>query len=245
MTNPQILLVEDDLIIAAHISTVIQSAGHEVIETLTRGESVEVFVSNNQVDVILMDINLAGTLDGVETAEIVSTKFDIPIVFLTANVDPNTFERAKKAFPHAFISKPFKAEDLLRTLELLFNQKDFDSTPKAENLATQTSASLGDRVFVRDKNKMVKLKLEEIYYVEAERNYCKVATKDKNFILSVPLKKFETKVNNAIFVRIHRSFLVNIKAIDELDENYVFIQNKALPISRSYKQELVQRLTLI
>lgn len=244
MTHPRILLVEDELIIAAHIASVIRSANYEVVETLTRGESVIDFVTNNPIDVILMDINLAGKLDGIETAEIVYQNFGIPVVFLTANVDSVTFERAKRAYPHAFIAKPFKAEDLLRTLELLFNQKDFDSTRKSQR-PEQTSESLVDRVFVRDKNKMVKLKIEEILYVEAERNYCTIATKNKNYTLSVPLKKFESKVNNDIFVRVHRSFLVNIKAIDELDEHYVFIQKKSIPLSKSYKQELVRRLTLI
>jgi DNA-binding NarL/FixJ family response regulator len=123
MDLPQILIVEDDLIIAAHISTVIKTHGYNVVESLTKGESVLDFIKHNSVDVLLMDIQLGGDLDGIETAELVQETHRTPIIFLTANGDQPTFDRAKKTFPYAFMSKPFKEEELLRTLELVINQK--------------------------------------------------------------------------------------------------------------------------
>lgn len=242
MDVPHILLVEDDLIIAAHISSVIKSAGYEILETLTRGESVHNFLTENPVDAILMDIQLAGDQDGIETAELIYKKHKTPVVFLTANVDKNTFDRAKGSFPHAFISKPFKEQDLLRTLELVFNQKDISPEPV---ISHSNNEILKDRIFVRDKNKMVRLKIDNILYVEAERNYCKITTKEKTYTLSIPLLKFEKKVSSDSFVRIHRSHLVNISAIDELDDHYVFVNGKALGVSKSYKQELTRKLTLV
>jgi len=242
MNVPCVLLVEDDLIIAAHLNSVIKEAGYAVIETLTRGESVMDFLSHNKVDVILMDVQLAGKQDGIETAELIYKAYDTPLIFLTANVDQKTFERAKGVFPYAFISKPFKQEDLLRTLELVFNQKDFDSEPQTFHSKPKI---LADRIFVRDKNKMVRLKIEEILYVEAERNYCKITTKDKPYTLSIPLLKFLEKVSSDTFVRIHRSHLVNINTISELNENYVFINGKSLAVSKSYKQALTNKLTLL
>jgi len=242
MDAPHILLVEDDLIIAAHISSVIKSAGYEILETLTRGESVHNFLTENPVDAILMDIQLAGDQDGIETAELIYKKHKTPVVFLTANVDKQTFDRAKGAFPHAFISKPFKEQDLLRTLELVFNQKEPGPEPVPSHSDTEM---LKDRIFVRDKNKMVRLKIDNILYVEAERNYCKITTKEKTYTLSIPLLKFEKKVSSGLFVRIHRSHLVNISAIDELDDHYVFVNGKALAVSKSYKQILNHKLTLV
>lgn len=243
MSQVNILVVEDDFIIAAHISTLLTETGYAVAETLSKGESVVAFLDNNLVDVILMDINLAGDLDGVETARLVMKKHTVPVIFLTANADATTFDRAKDTYPAGFISKPFKNEDLTRTLELVLNTSHKDQTNvKAES---SNSEMLTDRVFVRDKDRMIKLGLDDILYVEAERNYCKITTKEKSYTLSIPLAKFESKISNADLMRIHRSHSVNIKAIDELNDNYVFINGKSLAVSKSYKEELAKKLNLV
>ncbi len=243
MKPVNILVVEDDFIIAAHISALLTESGYTVAETLSKGESVVSFIDNNPVDVILMDINLAGDLDGVETARLVMQKHTIPVIFLTANVDTTTFDRAKDTYPAGFISKPFKNEDLTRTLELVISKRDFIQEQSQDNI--DDGEMLADRIFVRDKNRMIKLNLDDILFVEADRNYCKITTKEKSFTLSIPLAKFEGKMKNTNFVRIHRSHSVNIKAIDELNDNYVFIAGKSLAISKSYKDELTRKLNLV
>lgn len=241
MNQVNILVVEDDFIIAAHISTLLTESGYSVAETLSKGESVVPYLDHTLVDVILMDVNLAGEMDGVDTARKVMHKHNIPVVFLTANADETTFNRAKDTYPAGFISKPFKNEDLTRTLELILckNEKDLSKSQEENN------EMLTDRIFVRDKDRMVKLALEEILYVEADRNYCKISTKAKSYMLSIPLAKFEAKMTSESFMRIHRSHSVNIKAIDQLNDNYVFINGKSLAISKSYKEELSKKLNLV
>jgi len=244
MSQVNILVVEDDFIIAAHISNLLIESGYNVSETLSKGESVLPYLENHPVDVILMDINLAGDIDGVDTAKLIMQKHNIPLIFLTANTDTATFERAKDTFPAGFISKPFKNEDLSRTLELVIYKQTSIEDQKIK-ATDKNSSMLSDRIFVRDKNRMIKLKIDDILYVEADRNYCKITTKEKSYILSIPLSKFEVKLTNNNFVRIHRSHTVNIKAIDELNENYVFINGKSLAISKSHKEELSNKLNLI
>lgn len=242
MRQVNILVVEDDFIIAAHISTLLSESGYTVAETLSKGESAVSYVDNNPVDVILMDINLAGEIDGVETARLIMKKYTIPVVFLTANADATTFDRAKDTYPAGFISKPFKNQDLTRTLELVMCKSDSNQEQNHENGDTEM---LTDRIFVRDKDRMIKLNIDDIFFVEADRNYCKITTKEKSYTLSIPLAKFESKMTSKYFVRIHRSHSVNIKAIDELNDNYVFINGKSLAVSKSYKEELNKKLNLV
>jgi len=147
-----VLIVEDDLIIASHISSVITESDYNVAEILTKGESALGYLSKNTVDIILLDINLAGELNGIDTAKQIMNKYGTPVIFLTGNDDKTTFDEAKEAYPFGFITKPFKNEDLTT---------------------------------------------------------------------------------------------VNIKAIEELNDNYVFINGKSLAISKSHKQELAERLTLV
>jgi len=241
MSKVAILIVEDDLIIAAHISAIVKQSDYNVSEILTKGESALDYLSNNSVDVILMDIKLAGELNGIDTAKQIMVKYGTPVIFLTGNNDEATFTEAKEAYPFGFITKPFKNDDLTRTLELVLNKKG--ETPSESD--TKPQKALKDRIFVRDKDRMVKLNIQDILYVEAERNYCKITTSEKSYILSVPLAKFEQKVPSNLFARIHRSHTVNIKAIEELNDNYVFINGKSFAISKSHKQDLAERLTVV
>ena len=238
----KILIVEDELIIGAHISTVLSENQYEVLEVVQRGEEVPGVIASEQPNLIIMDIQLAGQLDGIETAKIISQTSRIPVIFLTSNTDAATFERSKEAYPYAFLSKPFNQENLLRTIEVINNRLHYvEGKVNREDVALE----LLDRIFVKDKDKMVRINVADILYVNAERNYCNIVTAEKKYMLSVNLKTFESKASSASFVRIHRSYLVNLFKIDQLDDNYVFFNNESLPISKSYKKELTSKLKLI
>jgi CheY-like chemotaxis protein len=114
----KILVVEDEMIIAAKISMQLTNLGYEVTGILPRGEQAVLHVEENTPDIVLLDINLKGRLDGIETALQIQRQRDIPIIYLTANGDEATFNRAKSTRPYAFISKPFKQLDLQRAIEL-------------------------------------------------------------------------------------------------------------------------------
>jgi len=117
----KILLVEDELIIGEHISVELQKHGFEVLEILTKGEYALEFLVKKKPDLIIMDIQLAGNLDGIETAKIIGDSYAIPVIFLTSNVDDKTFERSKTAKPSAIIGKPFKSKELIRTVEIVMH----------------------------------------------------------------------------------------------------------------------------
>jgi len=238
----KILIVEDEQIIGAHISTLLQDHGYETLEVVPRGEDVPGVIATEQPNFVIMDIQLAGQLDGIETAKIISQTSRLPVIFLTSNSDSATFEKSKEAYPHAFLSKPFKAEDLIRTIELINNRLHYtEGKVNKEDVALE----LLDRIFVRDKNRMVRINVSDILYVIADRNYCNIITSKKKYVLSVSLKSFEAKASTSAFARIHRSYLVNLYKIDQLDDHYVFINNESLPISKSYKNILSSKLKLI
>jgi len=103
----RILIVEDDMIIAANISVQLTNLGYEVIGIETRGEEAILHASANTPDIILLDINLKGRVNGIEAAIQIQKFKRIPIIYLTANSDEATFTKAKATHPYAFISKPF------------------------------------------------------------------------------------------------------------------------------------------
>lgn len=244
----KILIVEDDMIIGAKISMQLVKLGYEVTGIIPRGEEAIEYVINNKPDIILLDINLKGTLDGVETALKIQETDDIPIIYVTANTDEVTFNRAKETRPYAFIAKPMKNIDLQRAIELTISRLDgnFDASNETQD-AEETDNSerpfiLSDRIFVKHSGKMVKIFIADILYLEADRNYCQIFTKNQKHTLAIPLKVMEDKLSSKFFVRIHRSFMANISQIDEVSEGHVLIGGKHLLLSSSYREELLSRI---
>lgn len=247
MTPKKILIVEDEMVIAANLSLQLTSFGYEITGLLPRGEQVIAHIQETPPDLILLDINLKGALDGIAVGQLIQETQPTPIIYLTSNSDDTTFDRAKATNPYAFISKPYKNRDLKRTLELAINRITEENTlPKTvSNIETENPFILTDRIFVRHKDTMVKLFIKDILYIEAERNYSRIFAKDKEYLLTMTLKTMEEKLPKAHFLRIHRSFIINLTQIDEVSDSYVVINRKAIPLSKAQKEELLARVKLL
>ena len=240
----KILVVEDEMIIGAKISMQLTSLGYEVTGILPRGEEAILHVEENKPDIVLLDINLKGKLDGIETALQMQKLGNIPIIFLTANSDEATFNRAKASKPYAFISKPYKQLDLQRAIELTISRMAENETglQAEDNTGDERPFILSDRIFVRHREKMIKIIVAEILYIEADRNYCRIFTKNKEYLLCITLKTIEEKLPGRIFLRTHRSYIINLAHIDEVAEGHVIIAQKAIPLSAGLKAQLMQRI---
>lgn len=110
--NELILVVEDEGIIALDIQSRLLRLGYNVPEIAISGEAAVELTRKLQPDLVLMDITLSGAMDGVEAAAKIKELWDTPIVFLTANADDATFERAKSIAPHGYVLKPFEEREL-------------------------------------------------------------------------------------------------------------------------------------
>lgn len=241
-----ILIVEDEMIIAANISLQLTHLGYEVTGIIPRAEEVLPYIRQHLPDIVLMDINLKGNLDGIEVAHLIHNEYKLPIIFLTANSDEAHFNRAKAINPYGFISKPFKKLDLQRVIELtLIRIQEEKNLEKTLELSPEEPFVLSDSIFVRSHDKMVKVYINDILYIEAERNYCKIHCKDKEHLLVTTLKYLEENLTSNLLSRIHRSFIVNLSHIDEIATSHVVIAKKAIPISPDLKKQLLQHIQKI
>ena len=251
----KVLIVEDEMIIAAKISMHLEQLGYEVVGILPRGEEAVVQCRQSPPDILLLDVNLKGNLDGVETAQLLLKEgIVIPTIFLTANNDQATFERAKSTLPQAFLSKPYRKTELARAIDLAVANASTAPARSAGSVTTSAPKTatisedahlLSDRIFVRHKERMVKLFLKDILYVEAERAYCKIVTSSTEYLLSIALGKLEEQMTSATFMRVHRSYLINLSQIDEIAEGHVAIAGKAIPIGKSHREAFAARVNLI
>lgn len=244
---PKILMVEDDMIIAADISMQLTKLGYEVIGISTRAEDALKTLESNRPDIILMDIVLTGKMNGIDAAKVILEKFQVPVIFLTSNADDVSFQQALTAKPYAFIGKPFQKSHLERTIRLALQRIAVEEESASVPDAIDHVSAMEDRLFIRSKGQMVKVLLKEILYAEADRNYCKVFTENESYLLSVPLRNIEAQLPADQFIRVHRSFVVNLQKIDAISEyhEYLTIQSRQVPIARRAKEEVVKRLRMV
>ncbi len=239
----KILVVEDEMIIGAKISMQLTALGYEVTGVLPRGEEALLHLEQNKPDIVLLDIQLKGAMDGIETARRIHLKGDIPVIYVTANTDEATFNRAKATRPHAFIAKPFKQLDLHRAIELTISRMAEAATGSMElSEGEEQPYILNDRIFIRHKEKMLKLMLADILFIEADRNYSRIFTAGKEYLLSTTLKTIEQKLPLQLFQRVHRSYIINLLHVEEVGEHQVRIGQKLIPLGQGMREQLLQRM---
>jgi len=134
MASPQILIVEDELIVAQNIQVVLRKAGYGVPAIFCSGEEAIRGADQIRPDLVLMDIKLQGKMLGLEAAEQICTRFDIPIVFLTAYADEVSLHRAKASQPFGYLVKPFGSEELCSTIEVALYKHEIDRKLKESEL---------------------------------------------------------------------------------------------------------------
>ena len=118
MANAQIMVVEDEGVISKDIQNMLRNLGFSVPAIAFSGEEAIKKAAETHPDLVLMDIVLEGKMDGVEAAEQIRDRFDIPVVYLTAYADDNTLQRAKVTEPYGYILKPFEERELHTAIEI-------------------------------------------------------------------------------------------------------------------------------
>jgi CheY-like chemotaxis protein len=120
MALKKILIVEDEAIPALNIKMLLNDRGYEIVAIVVTGEEALELAGQTIPDLVLMDIALAGEMDGIEAAEQITRQFGVPIVYITAHADRDTLERAWRTEPVAFLEKPVEDYQLSEVLDNLF-----------------------------------------------------------------------------------------------------------------------------
>jgi PAS domain S-box-containing protein len=145
------MVVEDEGVIARDIKKTLEKEGYSVPATVSSGDKVIEMVSKTHPDLILMDIMIEGSIDGVEAAGQVQERFDIPVVYLTAYGDDSTLQRARITEPYGYILKPYESRELHVAIEIaLYKHKMERKLKESEQWLATTLGNIGDAVIVAD-----------------------------------------------------------------------------------------------
>ena len=236
-----VLVVEDDPITAQDISETLEDFGMRITHSVSTGEKALEVVKSDKPDVILMDINLEGSLDGVGTVVELNKTESIPVIYLTANSDKLTASRAFQTNPYAFITKPFNENDISFAVELAFNnhlQKIFETSASKFNNKLES-------LFIKSGERYEKIVLKDILYIRADGSYSHIFTSNKEYPSSNNLNFIWNKLTHPMFVRIHRSYVVNVENITSFDNSHVYFGEQYVPYSKNHKEELMEKINRI
>ncbi|HVA98344.1 MAG TPA: LytTR family transcriptional regulator DNA-binding domain-containing protein [Bacteroidia bacterium] len=250
MSKTNIFIVEDESIVAKDLQQSLKKLGYNVVGIAASGEDAIKMVEETNPDLIFMDIMLKGELSGIDAANHIRATSNIPVIFLTAYADESTLSKAKISEPYGYIIKPFKEIDLYTSIELALyrNEKIKDVRKERDFLYSIVEGKdAQDVVFVKSNSRLVKIKTDDIYYIEALKDYVVINTANTRYTIHSTMKDIEKKFSPTEFIRVHRSFIVRIDKIVAIDHYNVIMEDnkKEIPVGGSYKEELAKRLNLI
>lgn len=231
----KVLIVEDEVLVAEDLSEHMKECGFAVTGIAISSEECFESIDKDEPDIVIMDINIQGKLDGIEIAKILNQTKKIPFIFLTASSDTLTVDRAIPLNPDAFITKPFNKNDLKIAIELACQKHNHHI------LETTTSDTdvINHSIFVREGNMYKRVDVPTVLYIEANGSYSTIVTTTKSYTLSYNLNYFKTQVKNPVFKQVHRSFIVNINKVEGIDSSSLIINKNAIPVSKQYQKEIM------
>ena len=241
------------MVIAQNLAFSLEELGYEVCTVVSSGEELLLEVHRHTPDLIILDITLEGKLDGIDTAAILSRSSQIPFIFMTALSDKETIDRAKQTKPHAYLVKPFDIRTLQSSIEVAIHNASarqqqpagISPEPAAPSEAESGNYLLHDALFVKVRNRLEKVGLEDIVWAEAQDIYCNIKTPQHLYLVSQSLKNLEQRLPGKDFMRVHRSYIVRLTAIEAIEDNNILIGGKQIPIGNTHKEALLNRLQIL
>ena len=244
MPKIKILAVEDDELYADTLRMVMDQLSYELIGIASEPQEALRILNATQPDVLLMDIDLGSEETGIELVQKINEIKDVPVIYVTSYKDKTIIGKAMATQPDGYITKPYEAAQLQAAIELAVfrNQKEVFLTPHKQNQPPPKKA-----IFVKEGTSLVKLLLQDITLVEAYDKYCYVYTREKKHLLNTLFKNFIQQLPQDNFLQVHRSYLINLDAVDKIrtQQNCLEIGGKQVPVSKSFKTALYAHLTTI
>ncbi|HEY8971029.1 MAG TPA: LytTR family DNA-binding domain-containing protein [Puia sp.] len=195
------------------------------------------FLDEHKPDLIFLDVEMPGS-NGFQLLDSLTYS---PKIILTTSKTEYAFD-AFQYHVNDYLKKPFTYKRFLESIQKVqglpapgTGSTPAPSTPPASDI---------DFLFIRADDKLVRLKKEDILFMESMRDYVKFVTPGKTYITYSTLKSMEEKLGGPSFIKVHRSYIININKIDDIRGNTIYVQGNAIPVGKGHKEELAARLNI-
>ena len=245
----RILIVEDNVIIADDMQSMLEEIGYEIVDNVIVYEQAVEVLKTQKVDLVLIDIILASDKTGIDLGKHIRENYDIPFIFVTSNSDRATVENAKTVKPNGYLVKPFEQQDLYTSIEIALSnfiygtgENKGESNHPIEDDVPMSNSVLKDSIFVKKQHLYYRIQFGDIQFIKADNVYLEVNTVDKKFLVRSPLKDYLEKLPKNKFYRAHKSYIVNVDHIDAINSKDIMINNNLIPISKDFKEFIISSM---
>ncbi len=237
MDQVKILIVEDDIVQSLKMAQDLKSMNYQVVGRAVNAQKAMELILQESPDLILVDINLTGRpgdYTGIALGKQITEKHALPFIYITAMEDNATFQNAISSKPQHYIVKPYRKEELYRAIEIAM----------LNFVQTAEPATPDDFIVVKDNHYLRKIFFKDITWIEAAKDLKKIhTTKTNHFAVAwATMEELEEKLKADTFVRIHRSYIVNLDHVSRYKGGYVHILDEKISVGRAYKDNLNQKL---
>jgi two-component system response regulator LytT len=227
-----VLIVEDELLIAEHIASVLRNAGYANTDIAMNVAEALDKIRIHKPDLILTDIALGQNRTGIDLGKLLQTTYKVPFIYITSHATPDIIQKAIVTRPNAYLIKPFKKEDLLVAIELALLAVGPAAGPEEKG-----------QLLIKDGHAMALIAHQEIVWLQADGNYTSIhVSNGKRRLVRVLLTDLLTQLPNSEFLRVHKSYAVNRRCITELQSGFVLLGEIKLPVGRTYRELIVNIL---
>jgi DNA-binding LytR/AlgR family response regulator len=214
-----ILIVEDEVLIAEFLKDILISFGFQKLRLAHNATTAFLEVEKNKPELILLDIRMKTKLEGISIAEKINENYKIPFIFITAHSDTAIIEKALTTNPKGYITKPFKKMDIFAAIQLALKGRE--------------EAAIVKMLAFKDNHSQISIAFKDILYVKSDGNYLDIVTEKKTYCNRNSLQWFQENASETDFKKVHRSYVVNIKKVTQVNANNLFIGTLKIPISRN------------
>ena len=243
-----ILVVEDEGIVAMELEDTLTTGGYKIAGVADNGRGALAIMEEGTVDLALLDIQIKGEWDGVETARRLMACREIPFIFLTAFSDEQTVQRARNATPSAYLVKPYQRRSLFIAIDLALHNFAQRKARPGQPLAVRPSAwppaagahdellVFNDSLFIKQHQTFVKVPLIDVQYLEAAGNHTMLFCSGRKYVVRHVLTDLVDRLASASFIRVHRSYAINMQRLSTFSNTAVCIDQQEIPLGRRYKE---------
>lgn len=233
MEKLKTIIVDDDMIALKSLERLCgKTDSIELIQSFDKPENAISYLADNPVDLLLLDIEMP-EISGIELLDQLAVMPQV--IFTTSNK-----EYAYEAFEYDvtdFLKKPVTQERFFKSIE--------KAIARAENLEDVAKNSNLKEIYIRSDGKLIRIGVDDILYFENVGDYVKIITGSKVYVINIALKHLNERLNHPRLLKVHRSFIVNMDKIKDIEENTLVINKKVIPISRAHKSIVINSINII
>ncbi len=224
------IIVDDEPLARSFLERYCQKQGTlEVMGLFPDSESALNYLANNEIDILFLDVEMPGNTG----FELLDKLLYMPKVILTTSKTE-----------YAFNAFQYNVTDYLKK-PIAFNRFQDSINKITESLKNTTVEPTVDDIFIKAEGKFIRLSYQDILYIESMGDYVKYFTLAKYYLTHSTLKAVEEKMNTKQFIKVHRSYIVNLRKIKDIQDNSLVIEGKVIPISKSLKSGVMDRINVV